>query len=539
MSNDRDDVLDAPAGDGEDMMLTMDQLMAQYEAAKPLQELREGDLVEGVVVQITDQCAMVDVGTKSEGMIPKPEIDVIRDEITVGGRVQVCVARHDDDGQLIVSKRLADAERAWEDIIVKQEQGEVLEARVIDAVKGGLLVDLGLYGQGFVPASHVSVRRPRNLNKYIDQTLRLRVIEVERKRKRVVLSHRSVVEEERAAERAVTLEALREGKVCRGVVRRLTDFGAFVDIGGVDGLLHISEMSWNRIDDPGEMLRVGEPCEVMVLKLNKDENRISLGLRQLQADPWREIPKIYRENQTLRVRITRQLSDGLVVRLPVGVDMFVPLPDDQRPALLAEAAAPPVAEPPAEVAAEVVGEVAAEAAAEVAAPEGEAVVAAAVEVVSEAPAEAAPAASPYELGNEVEVRIERLICAEREMHLMLASTPGAERREGGEDRSRGGGGQRVPLARGRYSDRQRADGDDEDDRGESRPQQASRRDRRRDRDRDDDRDREFTVSDQSPPARRTLGDLLGDKLRGLFAEDSGSGAAKSESTEETAEGAEN
>ncbi len=340
------------SGEMNDAMLTMDELMAQYEAAEPLQELREGDVVTGTVVQIDEQCAMIDVGTKSEGMIPKAELDEIRDQIAVGDQIQVCVHRiEDEEGNLIVSKRQADYERAWEDIVDKEKSGEVIEAEVVEAVKGGLLVDLGLYGQGFVPASHVSVRRPRNLGRYVGQHLRLQVIEVERKRKRVVLSHRKVVEDERAAERDGTIKTLREGQVRRGVVRRLTDFGAFVDIGGVDGLLHISEMSWNRIDDPGEMLRVNDEVEVMVLKLNLGEGRISLGLRQLLSDPWREVPKVYREGQVVRARINRLVADGLVVRLPVGLDSYVPVPEELRQAdgQAAESAEAP-AEQPAEAA---------------------------------------------------------------------------------------------------------------------------------------------------------------------------------------------
>jgi len=527
----KDDATQNAPSVAEDAMLTMDELMAQYEATEPLQELREGDVVTGTIVQIDESCAMVDVGTKSEGMIQKSELDLIRDEIKVGDQVQVAVKRiEDEDGNLIVSKRQADHERAWEDIVVKEENGEILDARVIEAVKGGLLVDLELYGQGFVPASHVSIRRPRNLQKYVGQTLRLKVIEVERKRKRVVLSHRKVLEEERAVERDETLGNLAEGQVRRGVVRRITDFGAFVDIGGVDGLLHISEMSWNRIDDPGEVLKVNDEVEVMVLKLNLEEGRISLGLRQLQNDPWREIPKIYRDGQIVRARINKLLADGLVVRLPVGVDAFVPVDEellkpatesDEAPVESAEAATEaPVAEAEAS---EPVAEAAAEEAPAEAAAEAPAEAAPADEATDEAiaaKAAAAEEAKGFVVGAELEVRIDQLVPVEREILLSLASSqPVVERREtaaSGSARTSRYDDSGAPLARGRYSDR--AQREEEDRYADARNQPTPRRERRRDRD-EREEPRPLPMPEKQPQAATTLGDLMGDKLRALFGGD--------------------
>ncbi|MBI2300531.1 MAG: S1 RNA-binding domain-containing protein [Armatimonadetes bacterium] len=580
-----------PAADEEagEEALTMDELMAEYDAAEPLQELREGDVVTGTVVQIDDQGVMVDVGTKSEGLIPRAELDVIRSEIEVGDRIQVSVLRiEDDDGHLVLSKRQADYERAWEDIVDKQDSGEIMEARVVEAVKGGLLVDLGVYGQGFVPASHVSVRRPRNLQKYVGQTLRLQVIEVERRRRRVVLSHRKVVEEQRAAEREETLHNLAEGQVRPGVVRRLTQFGAFVDIGGVDGLLHVSELSWRRVDHPEEELRVNQDLEVMVLKLNLEENRISLGRRQLLADPWREVPRIYREGQVIRAKVVRLLDDGAVVRLPLGVDGRVSLPDE----VLHPAQEEPEAEP--EAPGTVTEEVAA--AADDEAPEAleapEAVELAAAPASDEAPeptpeealapasdeapeptaeealapasdeapeptpeealapaSDEAPEPTPEEApeadsdvvapapalgeGSEIEVRIDRIIPVERDVVLSLASSqPVSERGERQESRDA----QRErtvgapTLARGRYSDRR--DGGEDDEGGEGRAGVAGRRDRRQGRERERERepDRTTPVAEPAPgPARRTLGDLMGDKLRALFQGEEGDSTAAGES----------
>ena len=548
MTEERDERVDAAQASDEavddetmDTMLSMDELMATYEGPQPLSEgrVREGELLTGTVVQISDAGVMVDVGMKSEGLIPKGELEAIRDQIAVGDVIQVVVTRREgDDGHVMLSKRAADVEAAWEHIVDKQDSGEVIEAQVVEAVKGGLLVDLGLYGQGFVPASHVSIRRPRNLNKYVGQTLKLQVIEVERRRKRVVLSHRKVVETERAAERDVTLTKLREGQVRRGVVRRITDFGAFVDIGGVDGLLHVSELSWKRVDSPGEQLRVGDALEVMVLKLSLDEGRISLGRRQLLADPWRDIPKMYREGQTIRGTVQRFDGSRALVRLAVGWDVYVEVPEELRAAPPAEAPAPaPEAgeEVVAEVAAEAVPEVtpAADAAVEPVVEEAaEAVEPAAEESPAEAPSAepvaAAPAAAEPAIrpGVEVELHVDRVIVPERELWVSLASLrvgePARARREGER-------GPRAPLARGRYSDRREEEGERDD----ARAAQAPRRDRRRDRD-GERIEREAPVAEPvaaaAPPVRRTLGDLMGDKLRALL--ESGSGKKDDAAEEE-------
>jgi 4-hydroxy-3-methylbut-2-enyl diphosphate reductase len=290
-----------------------------------MQELREGDIIQGVVVQIDSDGAMVDVRTKSEGIIPRAEVEALgEDELQVGQEVNVFVVRiEDEDGNLILSKRQADYERGWQDIVNAEKSGEVLTATVSDAVRGGLIVDLGTYGQGFVPASHVSTKRPKNLNRYVGQTLRLRVIEVDRRRKRVVLSHRLVLEEERKQQKEDTLGSLAEGQIREGVVRRLTDFGAFVDLGGVDGLLHVSEMSWTRVNHPSEILRQGDKIQVQVLKLNLEENRISLGRRQLLPDPWKEVPRMYKEGQIIKGKVTRTGPFGAFVQLPNGIEGLV------------------------------------------------------------------------------------------------------------------------------------------------------------------------------------------------------------------------
>lgn len=294
-----------------------------------LRTLTEGDVVKGIIVHIDREGVLVDVGTKSEGIIPPNELS--RDSgrraessVHVGDEIDVYVLNADDDeaGQLILSKKRADFEKAWDRVIEAQRAGETLSATVTERVKGGLVVDLGI--RGFVPASHVGTGQVRNLEKYVGTELPLKVIEVDRDRRKVVLSHKYATEEEREAQRQETLQTLAEGQVRAGVVRRITDYGAFVDIGGVDGLLHISEMSWTRVKHPSDVLKVGDEIQVMVLKTNLEQGRISLGLRQILPDPWTEANEKYQPGQILEGQVTRLVPFGAFVQLDSGLEGIVP-----------------------------------------------------------------------------------------------------------------------------------------------------------------------------------------------------------------------
>lgn len=294
-----------------------------------LRTLTEGDVVKGIIVHIDREGVLVDVGTKSEGIIPPNELS--RDSgrraessVHVGDEIDVYVLNADDDeaGQLILSKKRADFEKAWDRVIEAQRAGETLTAVVNERVKGGLVVDLGI--RGFVPASHVGTGQVRNLEKYVGMELPLKVIEVDRDRRKVVLSHKYATEEEREAQRQETLQTLAEGQVRQGVVRRITDYGAFVDIGGVDGLLHISEMSWTRVKHPSDVLKVGDEIQVMVLKTNLEQGRISLGLRQILPDPWTEANEKYQPGQILEGQVTRLVPFGAFVQLDSGLEGIVP-----------------------------------------------------------------------------------------------------------------------------------------------------------------------------------------------------------------------
>lgn len=294
---------------------------------EPGNRLTTGQIVDGLIVHLDEQGALVDVGTKSEGHIPAEELaGGTTDEgkpLQVGDRVAVYVVRpEDEDGNPVLSKKKADYERVWQRLTSAFETGEVLSAMVTDRVKGGLVVDLGL--RGFLPASHVRTRNVHALDRFVGQSVKVKIVEVDRARKRVVVSQREALEEEQRRRREQTLASLEENRVYRGVVRRVTDYGAFIDLGGVDGLLHVTEMSWTRINHPGEVVKVGDKIDVMVLRFDRDSNRISLGLKQILPDPWEQVRTQYRVGQTVTGTVTRVVPFGAFVRLESGIEGIVP-----------------------------------------------------------------------------------------------------------------------------------------------------------------------------------------------------------------------
>ncbi len=305
-----------------------DERRAKSDYGGAFQALREGDVVLGTVVHIDHEGVLVDVGTKSEGIIRMPELtrdnfQNPEDVVSVGEQISVYVLKTDsEDGSLLLSKKRADFEVAWERVEEASKTGKYITAMVSDRVKGGLVVDLGI--RGFVPASHVGSGKVKNLDKFIGQSLPLRVIEVDRERRKVVLSHRMAVEEEREKKREETMTTLEEGQVRTGVVRRITEYGAFVDLGGIDGLLHVSEMSWTRVNHPSEVVKVGQKIQVMVLKMNPDSGRISLGMRQILPDPWHNLGDRFRVGQIINGKISRLVPFGAFVQLEEGVEAIIP-----------------------------------------------------------------------------------------------------------------------------------------------------------------------------------------------------------------------
>ena len=243
--------------------------------------------------------------------------------VSVGEKIKVYVVETESrDGGPVLSKKRADFENAWDKVDKAFADGEVIKAMVMDRVKGGLVVDLGI--RGFVPASHVQSGKLKNLEKFVGQSMPFKVIEVDRERRKVVLSNRLAVEEERDVMKAETVKTLGEGQIRDGIVRRLTDYGAFIDLGGVDGLLHISEMSWTRINHPSEVVRVGQKIQVVVLKLNLEQGRVSLGLRQILPDPWEEVKRLYSVGDTFKGKISRLVPFGAFVQVEGGIEGIIP-----------------------------------------------------------------------------------------------------------------------------------------------------------------------------------------------------------------------
>ena len=257
--------------------------------------INEGEVVSGTVVRVDKDEVLVDIGYKSEGVIPVSELSIRRsvdpaDEVNLGDQIDALVlTKEDAEGRLILSKKRARFEMAWKRIEGAAESGEPVEGIVIEVVKGGLILDLGV--RGFLPASLVDIRRVQDLDEFLGQTLRCKVIELNRSRNNVVLSRRAVLEEERtdAARRSST--GSRPATSSTGTISNIVDFGAFVDLDGIDGLIHISELSWSHVNHPSELLEIGQEVEVKVLDIDRDRQRISLGLKQTQSDPWQQVDR--------------------------------------------------------------------------------------------------------------------------------------------------------------------------------------------------------------------------------------------------------
>ena len=287
----------------------------------------EGDIVDGTVVKISKDEVLLDIGYKSEGVIPVRELSIRKDAdpstiVSLGDEIEALVLQKEDkDGRLILSKKRAEYERAWNRIEEKFNSGENVEGEVIEVVKGGLILDIGL--RGFLPASLVDLRRVKDLNAYLGTRIEARVIEMDRNRNNVVLSRRVVLEEARKAERSEILSKLQPGMRLKGTVSSIVDFGAFVDLGGIDGLIHISELSWNHVNHPSEVVKVGQEVEVQVLDVDLNRERISLGLKQTTEDPWRSLVKKYPVDAIVEGTVTKLVPFGAFVDLGDGIEGLV------------------------------------------------------------------------------------------------------------------------------------------------------------------------------------------------------------------------
>ena len=308
----------------------------------------EGGLVTGTVVKIERDEVLLDIGYKSEGVIPSRELSIRKDVnpadvVAMGDEIEALVLQKEDkEGRLVLSKKRAEYERAWNAVEEKFNSGETVEGEVIEVVKGGLILDIGLRGflpasievvkgglildiglRGFLPASLVDLRRVKDLNAYLGTRIEARVIEMDRNRNNVVLSRRVVLEEARKAERQEILSKLQVGMRLKGTVSSIVDFGAFVDLGGIDGLVHISELSWNHVNHPSEVVKVGQEVEVQVLDVDLNRERISLGLKQTTEDPWRSLVKKYPVDAIVEGTVTKLVTFGAFVDLGEGVEGLV------------------------------------------------------------------------------------------------------------------------------------------------------------------------------------------------------------------------
>jgi small subunit ribosomal protein S1 len=296
-----------------------------YEATFPT--INEGEVVHGKVVRVDKDEVLVDIGYKSEGVIPVAELSIRRsvnpeDEVKLGDEVDALVlTKEDADGRLILSKKRARFEIAWKAIESAAESGEAVTGKVIEVVKGGLILDLGV--RGFLPASLVDIRRVQDLDEFLGQELRCKVIELNRSRNNVVLSRRAVLEDERKEMRQAILDRLSPGDVVEGQISNIVDFGAFVDLDGMDGLIHISELSWSHVNHPSEVLEIGQDVQVKVLDIDRDRQRISLGLKQTQSDPWQQVVDAYNENDVVQGKVTKVVTFGAFVEIMPGVEGLV------------------------------------------------------------------------------------------------------------------------------------------------------------------------------------------------------------------------
>ncbi|MGH2759135.1 MAG: 30S ribosomal protein S1 [Actinomycetota bacterium] len=302
-----------------------DELAKAYEDS--LKDFDDGDVVTGHVLKIDKDEVLVDIGYKSEGVIPIKELSIRhdvdpREEVKVGEEIDALVLQKEDkDGRLILSKKRAQYEKSWGRIEEVRQHGESVMGTVIEVVKGGLIVDIGL--RGFLPASLVDIRRVGDLHPFVGQKLECKVIELDRNRNNVVLSRRAFLEETQAESRKELLDTLKKGEIRRGKVSSIVKFGAFVDLGGIDGLVHVSELSWKHVEDPAEVVEVGQEVDVEILDVDLDRERISLSLKSTQEDPWEAFGRRHAPGDVIEGRVTKLVSFGAFVEVGEGLEGLV------------------------------------------------------------------------------------------------------------------------------------------------------------------------------------------------------------------------
>ncbi len=297
---------------------------ALYEASLKDHELKEGEIVKGEVIQILADHAVVDIGYKSEGTIPIDEFGLKdgQPNVSVGDKIDVLLEScEDEEGLIVLSKEKADKLKVWDDISEACEKDELVEGTIVARVKGGLSVDIGV--KAFLPGSQVDLRPIRNLDKLIGQKFKFKVIKFNKRRGNIVLSRRVLLEKEREALKSETLKKLKPGAILPGIVKNITEYGAFVDLGGIDGLLHITDMSWGRVNHPNQIFSVGDEINVMVLKYDPDSERVSLGLKQINEDPWTHADSKYQVGSKVQGKVVSLTDYGAFVELEEGIEGLI------------------------------------------------------------------------------------------------------------------------------------------------------------------------------------------------------------------------
>jgi small subunit ribosomal protein S1 len=304
-----------------DQQLDRAALAALYE--ETFKNLEEGTITEGRVVAVTKDKVVVDIGYKSEGMIPNDQFSTEElQNIKVGDRLQVYIEECEDaDGNLVLSKEKADKMKIWEELEKLFNDGKSIDGKIVARIKGGMMVDIGV--KAFLPGSQIDLHPVRDLDGLVGRTVPLKIIKINHRRGNVVVSRRVLLEETRDSKRKTTLSTLKEGQLIHGVVKNITDYGAFIDLGGIDGLLHITDMSWGRVGHPSEMFNIGDKVEVSVLKYDRETGRISLGLKQKSADPWTGVASKYAIGTRVRGRVVSLTDYGAFIELEPGVEGLV------------------------------------------------------------------------------------------------------------------------------------------------------------------------------------------------------------------------
>jgi len=313
----------------EETQVVIDDLEGSFADAidATIVEFDDGSLVSGTVVKIDSDEVLLDIGYKSEGVIPTKELSIRNDVdphevVTIGEQVEALVlTKEDKDGRLILSKKRAQYEKAWGTIEAKKEADEVVSGPVIEVVKGGLIIDIGL--RGFLPASLVDLRRVRDLHPFVGRTLECKIIELDKNRNNVVLSRRAYLEETQREQRDEFLTNLKPGEIRKGTVSSVVNFGAFVDLGGMDGLVHVSELSWKHVDHPSSVVQVGDEVTVQVLDVDLSRERISLSLKATQQDPWQEFAGGHQVGELVYGRVTKLVPFGAFVQVGEGIEGLV------------------------------------------------------------------------------------------------------------------------------------------------------------------------------------------------------------------------